>query len=127
MSLSRIILRLARNPGTQHSEPDDERGYTLVAPLTPDGHLDESGYERQRQDCTVRRFAPDEAAETGRLTRHGGQWTFRYAPEDTTEEPLFRLKDHRFRLGDYVSILDADGELLAYRVSEVTKIKTPTP
>ena len=123
MPLSRIVFRLARNPGAQHAEPDDHRGYTLVAPLTADGHLDESAFDKHRAECTVRRFAPDEDAQNGRLTRHGGQWVFRYSADDNAEEPLFRLKDHRFVLGDYVSILDEDGELLTYRVTEVTRLK----
>ncbi len=34
MALSRIIMRLARNPGTEFADGDDHRGYTLTAPLT---------------------------------------------------------------------------------------------
>ena len=35
MPLSRIVMRLARNPGTEFAGGDDHRGYTLVAPSTP--------------------------------------------------------------------------------------------
>ena len=34
MSLSRIVMRLARNPGTEFAGGDDHRGYALTAPLT---------------------------------------------------------------------------------------------
>jgi hypothetical protein len=40
MSLSRIVMRLARNPGTEFAGGDDHRGYALTAPLTEDGLLD---------------------------------------------------------------------------------------
>ena len=33
MALSRIVMRLARNPGTEFADGDDHRGYSLVAPL----------------------------------------------------------------------------------------------
>ena len=39
MSLSRIVMRLARNPGTEFAGGDDHRGYALTAPLTPPGVL----------------------------------------------------------------------------------------
>ena len=44
MELSRIVMRLARNPGTEFAGGDDHRGYALTAPLTEDGHLDEAAY-----------------------------------------------------------------------------------
>jgi len=52
--LSRIVMRLARNPGTEFADGDDHRGYTLVAPLTADGHLDAAAYAKARGACTVR-------------------------------------------------------------------------
>ena len=33
VALSRIVMRLARNPGTEFADGDDHRGYSLVAPL----------------------------------------------------------------------------------------------
>ena len=71
MTLSRIVMRLARNPGTEFAGGDDHRGYTLTAPLTPDGHLDEAAYGKAKDACTVRRFAPDEDPADGRLARKG--------------------------------------------------------
>ena len=32
MTLSRIVMRLARNPGTEFAGGDDHRGYSLIAP-----------------------------------------------------------------------------------------------
>jgi len=118
--LSRIVMRMARNPGTEFAEGDDHRGYSLVAPLTSDGHLDANAYARAKARCSVRRFAPDEDPSDGKLVHQGQRWYFDYDnAEDTGEEPVFRLGQHRFAVGEYVSITDEDGRLLTYKVTEV--------
>jgi hypothetical protein len=121
MTLSRIVMRLARNPGTEFADGDDHRGYSLVAPLQADGKLDVEGFQARRADCSVRRFAPDEEAVNGVLKRRGQTWYFDYdAAEDTDDEPVHRLGEHRFAVGEYVSIADEDGRMLAYKVTEVS-------
>lgn len=120
MTLSRIVMRLARNPGTEFADGDDHRGYTLVAPLLDDGKLDVDGFQKAKADCTVRRFAPDEDAVTGRLARKGQTWFFDYDDaDDTDDEPVHRLGEHSFAVGEYVSVADEDGRMLAYKVTEV--------
>src|SRR6185312_7528314 len=94
MTLSRIVMRLARNPGTEFAGGDDHRGYALTAPLTDDGHIDEAAYAKSKDACAVRRFAPD-------------------------DEPLHRLGEHRFAVGEYVTVTDEDGRPLTYKVVEV--------
>jgi hypothetical protein len=122
MKMSRIVMRLARNPGTEFADGDDHRGYALVAPLTPDGKLDEAAFRSRRNDCVVRRFAPDEDAQEGRLARRGDRWFFDYGEKaDTADEPLFRLGEHRFAVGEYVSITDEDHRLLTYKVTEIQR------
>lgn len=120
MTLSRIVMRLARNPGTEFSGGDDHRGYALTAPLTTDGMLDEAAYAKSKGACLVRRFAPDEEAVDGRLARRGSRWFFDYDDEDTTDdEPVHRLGQHRFAVGEYVTVTDEDGRPLTYKVVEV--------
>jgi hypothetical protein len=119
MGLSRIVMRLARNPGTEFADGDDHRGYTLTAPLTPDGKLDEAEFRANKAVCTVRRFAADEDPQEGRLARRGERWFFDYGDEaDAADEALYRLGEHRFAIGEYVSITDEDG-LLTYKVTEI--------
>ncbi len=123
MTLSRIVMRLARNPGTEFAGGDDHRGYTLTAPLTGDGHLDENAFAKARAHCTVRRFAPDEEAADGRLNRRGQRWFFDYDEEDNTDdEPVHRLGAHRFAVGEYVPVTDEDGRPLTYKVVEVLPV-----
>lgn len=120
MTLSRIVMRLARNPGTEFAGGDDHRGYTLTAPLTDDGKLDEAAYVKARDACVVRRFAPDEDPIDGRLARRGVRWFFDYDDDDASDdEPLYRLGEHRFAVGEYLTITDEDGRPLTYKVVEV--------
>jgi hypothetical protein len=119
VSLSRIVMRLARNPGTEFADGDDHRGYTLTAPLTDDGHIDEAAFKAARERCTVRRFAPDEDAQMGRLARRGQTWVFDYGPAAFDPESVFRLGEHRFAVGEYVTLADADERALTYKVTEV--------
>ncbi|AZS21499.1 MULTISPECIES: hypothetical protein [unclassified Caulobacter] len=123
MSLSRIVMRLARNPGTEFAGGDDHRGYALTAPLTADGHIDEGEYAKVKASCSVRRFAPAEDAVDGRLNKRGQRWFFDYdAAEESDDEPLHRLGEHRFALGEYVTVTDEDGRPLTYKVMEVTPL-----
>ncbi|MGH6956153.1 MAG: hypothetical protein ACREEW_05755 [Caulobacteraceae bacterium] len=119
--LSRVVMRLARNPGTEFADGDDHRGYALVAPLTQDGHLDAAAYAKARGACVVRRFSPDEDPADGRLVHVGARWYFDYEESEAAgDEPVFRLGQHRFAVGEYVSITDEDGRLLTYKVTDVS-------
>ncbi len=123
MTLSRIVMRLARNPGTEYAGGDDHRGYALTAPLDSDGMLDEAAYSKAKGDCTVRRFAPDEDVADGRLARKGNRWFFDYdGDDDQDDEPVHRLGEHRFALGEYVTVTDEDGRPLTYKVVEVQPV-----
>jgi hypothetical protein len=118
MVLSTIVMRLARNPG--FPEGDRERGYTLIAPLTRDGSVDEAAWRDDVAECTVRAFAPGEPARAGRLGRRGHNWFFDYdrgATED--DEPVFKLEQHKFVVGEYVTIRDEHDQPLVYRVDSV--------
>lgn len=120
MELSRIVMRLARNPGTEFAGGDDNRGYALTAPLTPDGLLDEAAYRQAEAKCVVRRFTPDEDPVEGRLARRGERWFFDYDDaDDADDEPVYRLGEHRFAVGEYVTVTDEDGRPLTYKVVEV--------
>ena len=123
MSLSRIVMRLARNPGTEFAGGDDHRGYALTAPLTPDGQRDEGAHGKTRDECVVRRFAPDEDPADGRLARRGQRWFFDYDDtDDVDDEPVHRLGEHRFAVGEYVTVTDEDGRPLTYKVVEVAPV-----
>ena len=62
----------------------------------------------------------DRLATEGKLARRGDRWFFDYGDAGEGEEPLYRIGEHRFAVGEYVSITDEDGRLLTYKVTEVT-------
>jgi hypothetical protein len=118
MALSTIRLELARNPGFPDGAAD--HGYEIHAPLTADGHLDIDAFADVRDRCTVRRFAAG-AAEYGHLKRTGNHaWAFSYAPGEEDDEGLFKLEQHRFVVGDYITVRDHDGAALTYKVVRVS-------
>ena len=40
-------------------------------------------------------------------------------PSRVPQQPLYRLGQHRFAVGEYVSVTDDEGRLLTYKVTEV--------
>jgi hypothetical protein len=120
MGLTRVVLRLGRNPDAGFPEGDDDMGYVVVAPLDKDGTLDPDLWRANKEKCTVLRFTPDHENDAdGWLSHRGAQWYFRYDEEEEgPDEPVFRLGDHKLRLGEYVTIHEADGDDLTYKVTE---------
>ena len=115
----RIRLELAREAG--HPEGDAGIGYTVLAPLTGDGHLDVETARRHREACKVIRFRAGEESQTGYLRRRpGGSWTFHYdLPDDAEDDdPGYKFGDHRFASGEYVTVMEDEGAH-TYRVASV--------
>lgn len=118
MTLKTVRLELARCP--EFPEGSSEFGYEIVTPLTADGHIDADGWAANADKCTVRRFWRREDDENGMLvhTEHG--WIFDYDPDkEDDDEPLFRLDDHLFKQGEYVSVTEHDGVQRTFQVVEV--------
>lgn len=117
----RIRLELAREPG--HPEGDRFTGYSLVAPLTNDDHLDIETARTYRSLCKVVRFRHDAESEEGFLIRRpGGSWAFHYdldAGED--DDPGFKFDEHHFAIGEYVTLLEDEGPH-TYRVVSVESV-----
>jgi hypothetical protein len=118
MTLSRIVLQMARNPGTPFGEGDDRRGYVIVAPLDADGRLDGEAFPAVHGKCQVRHFADGEPARTGTLSRRGENWFVHYPDGD---EQGVHLGDHSFRIGDYVTFRDTEDHAWTYRVADVKR------
>lgn len=120
-SFRRIHLELAREPG--HPDGDMFTGYTLLAPLTGEGRLDAEIARDHREECTVVRFRRHEDSAKGFLIRRpGGSWAFHYKLEDgEDDDPGFRLGEHRFVAGEYVTITEDEGAH-TYRVVSVQSV-----
>lgn len=120
-SFQRIRLELAREP--LHPEGDPRIGYTIIAPLDGQGRLDADSWRDFKDQCRVVRFHPAQDHEQGYLRRRpGGSWAFHYEFEDGGEDddPAYRLGDHRFVQGEYVTIEEDEGAH-TYRVASVER------
>ena len=106
MSLTRVVMRLGRNPDAGFPDGDNDQGYVVVAPLDKDGRLDLDLWRANKADCTVDRFSPDPAEKA----------------DGWPDEPVYRLGDHTLRLGDYLTIHEADGDDLTYKITETTSV-----
>ena len=121
MPWQHIQLTLARTP--EHASGSDKHGYDLVAPVNQDGRFDEAVWRTDQTKAHVRRFWDGEEDQLGRLshTRHR-TWAFSYAPGEDDDEPIFHLETHRLEEGEYVTITEADGAVLPFRISAMAPL-----
>ncbi|HEY2445161.1 MAG TPA: hypothetical protein VGI20_05420 [Rhizomicrobium sp.] len=118
-TMSRIHLELARTP--EFPEGSARHGYDLVAPLTPEGHVDTEAWSSNREACTITRFWDDSPEEHGHLLHVRGGWCFDYGDGDEDDdEMLFKLDRHVFSPGAYVTITERDRKQYPFRVMTVT-------
>jgi hypothetical protein len=121
--LTRVILRLGRNPDAGFPDGDDNYGYVIHAPLDGDHKLDAALWREKREHCTVRRFHPHETAADGWLRHRGDNWYFWYdEAEEGPEEPLIKLGSHRLFPGEYITVREGDGDTLTFRVAEAVRV-----
>jgi hypothetical protein len=121
--LSSIRLELARDH--EFPEGSNSRGYELIAPLDPHGHLDQDAWKKVRERCRVKRFWDGQPDEIGHLIhKRGGVWAFDYDPKsDADDETGFKLDKHIFRPGEYVSFRERDGVMRTFRVRSVIELE----
>ncbi|HZH25890.1 MAG TPA: hypothetical protein VEY95_01795 [Azospirillaceae bacterium] len=116
--LKTVRLELARSKDNPVGRADT--GYEFKAPLDGDGHLDFTGWQQRKADCTVRHFEDGRDVESGRLVHRGAGWYFHYdGPAAEDDQPIFKFDKHRFVEGEYVSITEHDGVLRTFRVASV--------
>jgi hypothetical protein len=122
-ALKKVTLNAARSK--EFPEGSIRHGYVFLAPLTETGRIDVEAWKTRRGECFVHRFWGGEAPQRGLLVhrpggRGGSTWAFDYgsfAAADEEEEG-YRLGDHEFRVGEYVSIRE-EGELKPFKVVAV--------
>jgi hypothetical protein len=121
--LRRITLHLAREKA--FPEGSSRHGYEIVAPLDDEGRIDAGVWRKHRNACFVHRFWGSEAPARGRLVHRpggvdGATWGIDYdARTHADDEVGFRLGEHAFTMGEYVSIRDPDGDMRTFRVVEI--------
>lgn len=121
MSLKKIRLELARTP--DRPEGDASCGYEFKAPLDSKGRLDAAEWPKVKDACKVRRFWTGAGDEHGTLQHHRNRWVFSYRPGDADDEPIFRLDQHAFTVGEYVTVTEHDGVARPFRVASVEPLR----
>jgi hypothetical protein len=116
----KITLEEARAKGAAGA---GQSGYEFFAPLDDSGHIALEAWKNERDRCFVHRLDHGAVVERGLLVHRaggagGGTWAFDYqAGTSDEEEQGYRFGSHAFVVGEYVSIRNADGELVTYRVA----------
>lgn len=122
--LRKVTLNAARSK--EFPQGSIRHGYDFVAPLTEDGHIDLAAWKAHRGECFAHRFWGDEPSRRGLIVHRAGgasgsTWAFEWntGTKDEEEEEGFRFGDHAFRVGEYVSVREEEGELRTFRVVSV--------
>jgi hypothetical protein len=117
MTWHAVRLELARTP--DFPEGSAAHGYLLHLPIGERGMIDEEERSRAPERAVVHRFWAGEADVNGYVVRTPGGWAFSYRPGEEDDEALFRLDRHAFRVGEYLSLTQPDGDGLPFRVVRV--------
>lgn len=118
MALHRVHMTLARN----EDFPNGSRahGYEMVVPLDSEDMLDSEGWKAHAKECTVRRFWGDEDVQLGLLRHIGRGWTIDFdASTRSGDEPFFKLDRHKIAQGEYLSVMEQDGEMRTFHIDTV--------
>ncbi|MBM1171018.1 hypothetical protein [Microvirga arabica] len=118
-----ITLHLARS--REFPEGSPRYGYEITAPLNAQGHLNQEEWADKPAYCRVRRFWAGEGERHGILIHSpggagGATWMIDYnqgRPGD--EEAGYRLHQHRFAEGEYITIQDGDEKPHTFQVVSV--------
>lgn len=113
MTWKAVRLELARTKEFPNGSAG--RAYLLRLPLGEDGVIDDRAYRANPTYATVRRYWPNEPDRAGYLLPQGSGWAFSYAI-DLLDRDRANLEAGPIRLGGELTILEADGRQLPFRV-----------
>lgn len=114
MNWKTIRLELART--SDFPSGSVSRAYLLRVPLDEDGGIDEQALDLGLARATVRRFWPSQPDRSGHLVRENGSWSFRCNGDAGGSA---KLGEQPFRLGSEVTVTEADGSSLPFRVASI--------
>ena len=108
-----VRLEIARCP--EFPEGSDKYGYEFHVPLMPSGKLDREALPKHREEATFHRFWGGED-QRGHV-RHGHRgWVLAFGQGSEADETIFKGDEHRFAVGEYISIKERDGHTRTFRV-----------
>jgi hypothetical protein len=93
-------------------------GYELIVPLTSDHRLDYRAWLQHRHGNSVCRYWP-KVEWRGELKRDRGGWYFAFGYGEARDEAVLRRGDDRFIVGEWIPIIEFDGQTRIFRVVEI--------
>ncbi|UGY12405.1 hypothetical protein HAP48_0027605 [Bradyrhizobium septentrionale] len=117
-ALPHSLVRLERAREHDYPEGASAIGYIIVAPLDTASRIDVETWKAHREACRVVRQRPAEGDQLGHLVRGPSDSSrFHYdVAGAAADEAGYHFGNERFRIGEYVSIHEADG-MHPYRVA----------
>ena len=91
------------------------RAYLLRLPLDDEDRVDARAFDLDPQRATVRRHWSSEPDSRGHIVRHGRDWQMRCNGEMRS----LQFYSRPVRLGGEVSVVDAEGIALPFRISSI--------
>lgn len=118
MALKKIRMEMARSPEFPEGSPN--HGFELVLPVGSDGRIDAAAFERDPLICSAVRFWGGDEDLHGLLIRTAdGGWAVSFEAGEEDDEPIHHLEQHRFEVGEYVTLRERDGAARTFRVADV--------
>jgi hypothetical protein len=114
MTWKTIRLEMART--ADHPNGSSAHAYVFRVPLDDEGVIEPETLKKAEKRPVVRRFWLGEADQSGVVIVTPKGWAFSYKIGDDDDEVIFRLKDHPLKVGEYLTITEADGSELPFRV-----------
>jgi hypothetical protein len=114
MTWKTIRLELART--ADHPDGSSAHSYVFRVPLDDAGFIEPEALKKADKRPIVRRFWPGEADQSGVVIATDKGWAFSYKVGEDDDEVIFRLKEHPLKVGEYLTITEADGSELPFRV-----------
>lgn len=110
----KIRLELGRTNGFPSGSVS--RGYLVQLPLDDEDRIDEAALALNPHRATVRRYWSTDPDESGFIVPVEGGWKMRC---NAGRERALLLGGKPIRLGEQISVLEADGVVLPFRVAGI--------
>jgi hypothetical protein len=114
MTWKTIRLELART--AEFPEGSAAHAYVLRLPIDDNGYIERTAMKHPAESPVVHRLWPDEPDRSGVIINQRAGWAFSYEEGDADDEGIFHLQDHPIKLGEYLTITEADGDRLPFKV-----------
>jgi hypothetical protein len=109
-----IRLELARTKGFPAGSVS--RGYLIRLPLNDDDLVDPNAFDLAPHKATVRRYWSTEPDEAGLILPVDGEWAMRC---NGTADRRLQLDGRAIRLGQQISVAEANGTALPFRIASI--------